>query len=178
MRTDRLTKRAFTRPGLTRLGFTGWVTFSALKSESYRQIPTEAHGVYVVLRGTSDPPRYARRNPAGRFRGDPTVTPSRLSANWVDGARTVYIGKADPRQRSPHALRTRLKEFAVFGDGGTSRHWGGRLVFQLSDAADLLVAWMPTPGERAKDVEDWLIAEFRRCYGKPPFANHPDRLGR
>jgi hypothetical protein len=172
-----LTKRDFTRTGLTRLGFQGWVKFADLAAGNYRQIPERAHGIYVVLRSGKAMPRYVRKSPAGTFRGDPSKPANFLTDNWVERAAVVYIGKADLRRNKPHALRTRLKEFTVFGSGGELRHWGGRLIWQLSDSADLLVAWMPTPGEVAADVERWLIAEFRRCYGKPPFANNPDRRG-
>jgi hypothetical protein len=41
----------------------------------------------------------------------------------------------------------------------------------------LLVAWKETPGRIPVEVEAELIDQFRRAYGKPPFANDPHRLG-
>lgn len=93
-----------------------------------------------------------------------------LRANWVDGAEVVYIGKADN-------LLRRLREFARFGEGEPIGHWGGRLIWQLSDSAELLVAWMETPGRVPRDVETVLITAFRSAWDKPPFANEPHRLG-
>ena len=172
-----LTKRSFTKAGLSRLGFEGWVTFTELAKAGYAQIPANCHGVYIVLRAAKTKPRFRKTSPAWAFRDNLVVPIEALRANWVDGAAVVYIGKADPRQRKPHALRQRLKEFTVFGSGGRLRHWGGRLIWQLADSNELLVAWAATPDERAEKVETWLVEEFRRCYGKPPFANNPDRLG-
>lgn len=83
----------------------------------------------------------------------------------------VYIGKADN-------LRRRLREFACFGEGAPIGHWGGRLVWQIADSTELLVAWKGTPGRVPRDVEAEMITGFRRAWGQPPFANEPHRLGR
>lgn len=110
-------------------------------------------------------------------RTKPCPTPEELAANWVEGAAVVYIGKADWRKRGKHPLRQRLREFADFGAGRPVAHWGGRLIWQLEDSAELLIGWMPTPDESARAVEVRLIEEFRAIYGKPPFANDPHLLG-
>jgi hypothetical protein len=93
-----------------------------------------------------------------------------LARNWVDDAEVVYIGKADQ-------LRRRLRQFADFGAGKPVGHWGGRLIWQLPNIDQLLVAWKETPGRVPIEAERELIAAFRRVYGKPPFANEPHRLG-
>lgn len=161
----------FSRAALTRDGFVGWLTFDQLRAEKLAQVSSEG-GVYVILRKSGGPPKFLKQNPGGWFKGeDPSLTRAKLKANWVDGAKVVYIGKAN-------ALRRRLDDFARFGAGAPIGHWGGRLIWQLADPADLLVAWKPTPDEDPRAVESRLIADFRSAYGKPPFANEPQKLGR
>lgn len=129
--------------------------------------------MYVVYYSGSTPPVYLKRNPAGTFRGDPSVLREALDANWVTGARIVYIGKANHGR-----LRTRLMEFIDFGRGGKRRHWGGRLVWQLALPEELVVAWRVVPREIVpSNVESQMIAAFRADWGKAPFANDPHRLG-
>jgi hypothetical protein len=164
------TKKAWSRASLVKHGFVGWVTFDALADE----LPavSTGPGVYAVLRETLATPEFLSTNPGGRFKGrDPSVPDEALQANWVDGAPVAYIGKADN-------LRRRLREFMRFGQGAPIGHWGGRLIWQLADSEDLLVAWAETPGRVAREVEAELLAAFRSVWGKPPFANEPHRLGR
>jgi hypothetical protein len=160
----------FSRLGLESGGFQGWVSFGELRDARISGVP-QTGGVYVVLRPESIEPRFLDSNPGGRFKGkDPTVPLESLRSNWVSQAEVVYIGKAGN-------LRRRLGEFTRFGAGSPVGHWGGRLIWQLADAADLLVAWKETPGALPEAIESQLIAEFRATTGKPPFANDPHRLG-
>ncbi len=163
----------FCRAALTADDFVGWVGFEQMRAH-IEQVPI-AGGVYVVLRERMDPPDVLDINPGGLFKGrDPTVSPEALNANWVTGANVLYIGKAKTGR-----LRTRLREFADFGAGRPIGHWGGRLIWQLADSGELLVAWKETPAAFDPErVEADLIARFRSSYGKPPFANDPHLLGR
>jgi hypothetical protein len=157
----------FTRQNLEKAGFTGWLPFTDIRASS---CPT-AGGVYVVTYKAEGPVSFAPLSCGGWFKGkDPTVTLDVLSANWVDGAEVVYIGKAA-------LLRRRLIQYADFGAGRSVGHWGGRLVWQLSSPDQLIVGWKETPACVPAEVEANLIASFRRIYGKPPFANSPQRLG-
>lgn len=157
----------FDRPSLEATGFVGWIPFGLLKSSN---CPSTG-GVYVVTLEASSPPAFAERSCGGWFKGkDPTVSREALLLNWVDDAEVVYIGKADQ-------LRRRLRQFADFGSGKPVGHWGGRLIWQLSNADMLRIAWKETPGEVPLVVEAELLTAFRDVYGKPPFANNPDRLG-
>lgn len=158
----------FTRPSLEAAGFVGWIRLAAIRT---RSCPL-AGGVYVITRtDAAATPAFAARSCGGWFKGrDPSVSKEALLANWVDGAEVVYIGKADQ-------LKRRLTEYADFGAGKPVGHWGGRLVWQLPDVDQLLVAWKETPGRRPVEVESELIEAFRRLHGKPPFANNPQRLG-
>ena len=157
----------FTRTALERAGFVGWVPFAAIRTSA---CPSTG-GVYVITYSGTNPVAFAERSCGGWHNGrDPTVPREALVANWVEGAEVVYIGKADE-------LKRRLIQFASFGAGNRAGHWGGRLIWQLADIEPLRIAWRETPGRVPAEVESELIAAFRRAYGKPPFANNPDRLG-
>ena len=168
----------FRRGALTRDGYVGWVRFEAIGVQP-DQIPITG-GVYVVVRETSSAPDFLELNPAGRFKGrDPSVSLEALRANWVDGADVLYVGKANIGRTRPRGLRKRLREYADFGAGRPVGHWGGRLIWQLADSCELIVAWKETPpGTNPTLVETDLISQFRAGHGKPPFANNPHRLGR
>lgn len=161
-------KRAWSRGRLEGAGFEGWKTFGDLADRL--SSVSAAGGVYVVFRDGGTP-SFRAANPGGRFKNrDPSVSEEALRANWVDDASVIYIGKADD-------LRRRLREFMRFGSGAPIGHWGGRLIWQLSDSASLVVGWQETPEEVARDVETAMINAFRVAWGKPPFANEPHRLG-
>lgn len=152
----------FTREWLDAEGFEGFVPFSALPGAHVPQ----TFGVYVILRASHSPPEFRPTNPAGRFKGrDPSVTQDALASKWVDGAPVVYIGKAETQ-----TLRKRLDQYRRFGAGEPIGHWGGRYIWQLTDAEQLLVAWQVTPGN-AGDRESELIQAFERHFGRMPFAN-------
>lgn len=151
----------------------GWVPWSSCP-DALSDIDRRAGGVYVVYRIGPAKPTYLDWSRAGTFRGNPTATGDALEANWVPGARVVYIGKANHGR-----LRKRVAEFVEFGRGGNKRHWGGRLIWQLDRSEDLLVAWRVLADHvNPKAIEDDLIAAFRADHGKPPFANNPHLLGR
>ena len=66
----------------------------------------------------------------------------------------------------------RLRAYRSFGEGGTGRHYGGRLIWQMEDSADLLVAWrVLTHPIEPFDVEQEMLRRFRAVYGRLPFAN-------
>lgn len=158
----------FTASALREAAFEGWVPFDELRTSS---CPATG-GVYVVTYGGDQSNQYSDQSCGGWFKGkDPSVSEDALAANWVVGAEVVYIGKADH-------LRRRLLQFADFGAGKAIGHWGGRLIWQLSNVASLRVAWKETPGVVPFYAEAKLIDLFRQTYGKPPFANVPHRLGR
>jgi hypothetical protein len=106
---------------------------------------------------------------------NPSVDGERLRREWVPGASTVYIGKANFRkQRRPvEALRRRLEEYSRFGAGEDIAHRGGRLIWQLADSVELLVAWQEvTWAETARAYEKRLLARFEALHnGRRPFAN-------
>ena len=129
----------WTRSSLTEQGFTGWVPWSDHRT-AFNAVPLEAGGVYVVVRTDAEPPTFLEQSAGGHFKGeDPTVPLTALTANWVDQASVVYIGKADHGR-----LRERLKEYASFGRGNRIGHKGGRLIWQLADLPVSRVAALVT----------------------------------
>ena len=58
-----------------------------------------------------------------------------------------------------------------FGLGKPCAHWGGRYIWQLADAKDLLVYWKPTLGRDPRLVEKAMLSKFVEKYGCLPFAN-------
>lgn len=158
----------FNRASLEAEGFAGWLTFPEARASS--AIPATG-GVYVVSYSGRAPVAFLPSNPGGRFKGnDPTVSAEILRANWHD-AEVVYIGKADQ-------LRRRIRQFADFGAGKPIGHWGGRLIWQLAEPEQLRISWKETPDRVPVEVEAEMLAMFRQKYGKAPFANAPQMLGR
>lgn len=157
---------SFLRPDLEEVGFVGWRTWDHLRTTDFGEIPAHA-ATYVIYRPSAREPVFLKTNPGGRFKGkDPTVDRTVLEANWVQGAHTVYIGKADLAAK-------RLKQFARFGAGEPIGHWGGRYIWQLADFHHLLVAWHPISwDEAARMYEKRLLAHFAALAdGSRPFAN-------
>ena len=156
----------FTREELEAAGYVGWRTWADLRSAKLVEIPS-VPGCYVIFRSSLDNPAYLTHNPGGQFKAkDPTVPTERMAEEWIAGAHVVYIGKANE-------LRTRLRAYARFGAGEPVAHWGGRLIWQLADSAQLLVAWRPlsSPGT-ARDLERQLLARFAKVHdGRRPLAN-------
>ena len=148
--------------GLHGLGFVGFQTVGALRGTSCLNVPS-AGGVYIVL--TPDrKPRFLELGTGGRFKGqNPNVAIETLSAKWVDGAETLYIGRSVD-------LHRRVRTLVRFGAGSPVAHWGGRYLWQLEDSEDLLVCWLPDLDPEA--LERKLIQMFRTDFGgRLPFAN-------
>lgn len=153
----------FTRAELLGAGFDGFVPLLAL---DLKAVPRE-HGIYVVYRAATSPLEYLPQSPAGN-RVDHTVSVEDLESGARVSTGVVYIGKAGGATAN---LRTRLSSFKRSGQGRADNHRGGRRIWQLADHADLLVAWLPTPGEDAEALERALIRRFKELHGAIPFAN-------
>jgi hypothetical protein len=158
--------KSFSRTALNGAGFVGWATWPKLRRSDYLPIPA-LPGAYVVYRPTVESPTFVHPSPAGWFKGeDATVSEARLRSEWVEGAHVIYIGKAD-------VLRRRLTQFGQFGAGEPVGHRGGRLIWQLANPDDLLVAWHEIDwAETARDYERRLLGAFAEQHGgRRPFAN-------
>lgn len=144
-------------------GFVGFVPVKELRHNTIT-LPN-AGGVYVLLRMSEASPQFLEIGSAGFFKGkDPNVSIEELNANYINGSKTVYIGKAT-------SLRKRLGQLLHFGAGSAVGHWGGRYLWQLADAEDLLVAWKVITSESPREAESRMLIDFKNRYGKLPFAN-------
>ncbi len=144
-------------------GFNGFVKVADLRLTS-GMIPDNG-GVYVVVRASDDLPQFLEEGTGGHFKGkNPNVAIAELQNNIVKGSATMYIGKATN-------LRKRLEQFLRFGAGANVGHWGGRYLWQLADASDLLIAWKETPMIDPRGVEVDMLTEYVNEYGRLPFAN-------
>ena len=155
--------------------YSDFTDFQGFRSVAYyrentHQIP-QAAGVYVLLRDTEKKPDFQVIGSGGRFKErNPNISLRELDENWVPGAKVVYIGKAGGTGSSA-TLRGRLDQLLKFGAGRKIGHWGGRLLWQLTDHEELLLGWMPISDQEPAALEAQMIAEFKNHFGQRPFAN-------
>lgn len=150
-------------------GWQGFKTIASLK-KSTSAIP-KVKGVYMVIRLSTTPPLFIYPGTGGFYKGkDPNVPISELQMNWNDNSPIIYIGKAGGLQNNT-TLKSRLSLYMKFGSGKDKNHWGGRYLWQLKDADELLACWLQTD-EEPKAIEALLLKEYQHYHnGKLPFAN-------
>lgn len=149
-------------------GFTG---FRPLAAADVNRIPQRT-GIFALLRPAGYEPGFLPKSTAGVFKKkEPSVAESALSAEWVDDADVVYIGKAGAGSKGNRGLRRQIQEFIDFGKGKPPGHWDGRLIWQLADPGSLLIAWKELPAEAVTGAEAGYHARFREDHGRLPFAN-------
>jgi hypothetical protein len=126
-------------------------------------------GTYLITRTSNRNPDFLPKSPAGWFkRKDPSYSPEVVQANWIQGARVVYVGKAGGK----NGLKGRLCQLLDFGFGKPVGHRGGRLLWHLKDSGALLVRWRTCAAEGADRAETDAIRSFKAVYGgKRPYAN-------
>ena len=157
---------------IKKAGFTGFKKMSELFIDS-SSIP-KIKGVYLVLNPNFKKAEYLQIGTGGHFKGkNPNVTLDELKSNWVDNSLIVYIGKAGS-ETSNATLHSRLKQYFGFGQGKNIGHWGGRLIWQLKNSADLIVCWKSLPNDDPRTFENQLIRKFVSEFSKRPFANLAD----
>jgi len=153
---------------IKKAGFIGFKKMSELFIDS-SSIP-RTKGVYLVLNPGFRKAEYLQVGTGGHFKGrNPNVSLIELKTNWVDSL-VVYIGKAGS-ETSSATLHSRLKQYFGFGQGKNIGHWGGRLIWQLKNSADLIVCWKPLPNDDPRTLENQLIKKFVIEFSKRPFAN-------
>jgi hypothetical protein len=152
-------------------GFTGFKRISELW-EDHSCIPKET-GVYLVLNTSNSKIDFLEAGSGGWFKGkNPNVSLEELRARYSNSL-TVYIGKAGSESNKA-TLRSRLKQYVDFGKGKAIGHWGGRYIWQLSNAKDLIICWKVVTGINPAEVESALISKFKQQFGVRPFANLKD----
>ena len=151
-------------------GFQGFITVFDLRASGCKEVPPKP-GTYLVLRPLASYPKFVYPSTGGYFKGkDPTVQQDELEHHWVEGTIVLYIGKAGG-VNSTRTLRGRLQTYLKFGEGKPVAHWGGRYIWQLADADELVICWKTTPRSDPALEEQKLIRAFTARYGKRPFAN-------
>ena len=153
-------------------GFEGGLPICDLL-ENVSQIP-DIRGVYVV--GTRD---RSHLNPkdvstAHKYKGrNPSVNRRDLQKLLDDSSSEIlYIGKAGGAPYKT-TLRKRIGDYLAFGVGKSRPHWGGRYIWQLEEASQLLVFWRKEPVQEPRTVEKQLIQSHKDKFGCRPFANLP-----
>lgn len=145
-------------------GFKGFKTVKELRT-SLVTVP-EVKGVYVVIRDKESKPEFLEHGTGGFFKKkNPNISMEKLKDYWVDGTPIVYIGQTE------RELKKRIEELIRLGQGKAVAHWGGRIMWQLKDADELIIAWKELPDSDPKEVERNLLIDFKSIYCKLPFAN-------
>jgi hypothetical protein len=158
----------FTRKGLKDDGFAGFRSFQDLDA---MRVP-QGTGVFAVIAPEGFQPEFLKKSTAGVFKKkDPSLPAPALAAEWVDAAAVLYLGKAGPGSKGNRGLRRQIQEFLDFGQGKPPGHWDGRLVWQLKDSGQLLIAWKELPAHDLNRAEAEYHAAFVDEFGKLPFAN-------
>ena len=152
--------------GLREAGFAGFASVQALWEARCKSIP-EQQGVYLTVAQSGLVPKFLAESSAGKGF---TVPVSELEESWVSGAIVLYIGKAGGQEWKA-TLRTRIKQYLAFGRELSVSHRGGRYVWQIEEAQQLMICWKPTLEKDPREVEKVLIGAFKQVYGKLPFAN-------
>jgi len=154
---------------LRNFGFSGGETIAHLQA-TCETVP-ETSGIYLVARKSRKAVCFLAESCGGKFkRREPTVAVEKLTKRWLPTPTVLYVGKAGGTDQAT-SLRARLHSYMQFGLGKPCAHWGGRYIWQLSDARDLLVFWKSTLRIEPSIAESKLLLEFRELYGQLPFAN-------
>ncbi len=156
-------------------GFTGFHKIRELWLDTSGIPPVK--GVYLVLYKGIGRPEFVGTGTAGPFRGaNPNVPLEQLEKCWVDGTPVLFIGKAGGTSRvtgklSKDSLRSRISKFVKVGRGEKVGRWGGRYVWQIRNAGDLVICWKKMYERDPLEVQNRLLRNFETVYHKRPFAN-------
>ena len=154
---------------LKKLGFLGVRSVKHLIESDCENIPN-VMGVYVVFYKIEQI-NFLNDSIGGHFKGkNPTVSINKLSEKWVDNTPILYIGKAGGF-KSNATLKKRIKQYIQFGNGQPVGHWGGRLIWQIKENRELLIAYKSLSDIDPREYEKTLLNKFFEIYGKLPFAN-------
>lgn len=166
------------RKRLIDAGFEGFVAVSRLMADM--SVVPNVPGVYALLRESSDAPMFLEKGTGGFHKDkDPNVGIAELESSWVEDSSIMYFGKTGKTGGAGKnaTLRKRLGDYMKFGQGRSVGHKGGRYVWQLADAKDLLVCWktLDVAVAEPREVERQLISDFKAEHGgRRPFANLQD----
>ena len=152
------------------IGLIGDLFDYGLHSESW----LESCGIYKISTPADYEPDFISPEEA-RLAGNvisPWLVP-RLEEKWVSNATIVYIGLAG--SHTHRSLRKRLGDLLKHGSGHTSDrgpHKGGEILWQLRGYLNFKISAAPTANPPIpRKMEERLLQEFLKQYGKLPFAN-------
>ncbi|MCY4557600.1 MAG: hypothetical protein OXF79_14700 [Chloroflexi bacterium] len=156
--------------GLRNQGFEGFVIVASLRCGNRSVIPN-APGVYLFLRDCESHPEFLTVRTGGRFQNrNPNKPLADLASEWVEDTLIVYVGQTGSGTKG--TLNKRIDDMIRFGQGTRAGHWGGRLIWQLAAADQLLVFWRATYQDDPRSVEKELLKSFKSFYGnRLPFAS-------
>lgn len=158
----------FTKKSLTEDGFTGFRPIDELDPMRIPQGP----GIFVILRAADFEPMFLSKSSAGTFKKkDPSLKREALESEWIPDASVLYIGKASAGSQGNRGLRKQIQEFMDYGRGRPTVVWDARLIWQLRDALDLIIAWKEFPASEVNSAEAAYHAGFVATHGRLPFAN-------
>ena len=130
----------------------------------------KVQGVYLVLYPHLTKPVFINPGTGAFLKGEsPNVDTAILESRWVEDTVVLYIGKGGGDEIKA-TLQIRLMQYAGFGRGKKYAHRGGRYIWQIQNAHELVVCWKHF-SEDPRTVEKRYIQLFKDRYGKPPFAN-------
>lgn len=155
----------FQKDDLIADGFQGFHKIKDIRENNV--LLPRSKGVYIVYRESLGKPNFREEGTGGLYQGkDPNVTEDTLWKNWIDNANILYIGQTGG------SLRNRIRLYMRFGNGKPVAHWGGRLIWQLSDSENLLIAYKELSDDSPREVEKYLLYKFMARYAdRLPFAN-------
>lgn len=125
-------------------------------------------GIYAVVSKKSYTPRYIDSNTIQRsnnVRGE-ILPQEQLQNRWVSGTRVLYIGQ------SGKSIGEKLRKLVMHMQGYTTTrgpHIDGETLFHLKDHQYFMVYVLPI--QRPKEVQSFLIREFKEEFESVPFAN-------
>jgi hypothetical protein len=157
-----------TPEAIEKQGFAGKIKIADWGKEDEPH-PDNAKGIYLIVWNKRSIVHFDGIGTGGHFKKkDPNVKTEILEKSWIPETCVLYIGKAAAKK---NGLRGRLNQYMRFGDGKSSPHSGGRYIWQLRERGELLIYWKELPNEEPRDVERLLLQEFKKQYGRLPFAN-------
>ena len=164
----------FTIDGLQTAGFTGFVPFNDLDMCQSPQL--DEPGVYMVLRPAGVKLTLSEVSTGFWYQGeDPAYTLADLESQCNLPTPVLYIGKAGGVAGGT-TVRERLNLYRQYGKGENTSHRGGKAIWQIEDAARiLLLCWLETPGLAPECVESQYLEDFKgtglKGFGSYPMAN-------
>ncbi|UVJ39338.1 hypothetical protein [Arthrobacter sp. CJ23] len=157
-----------TKKTLVQDGFTG---FRVLDELEIMRVP-QGPGIFAILQPEGFEPVFLAKSTAGTFKKkDPSLKKEALEAEWVTEAKVLYLGKASAGSQGNRGLRKQIQEFMDYGRGRPTVVWDARLIWQLRDAMELVIAWKEFPAAEVNKAEASYHADFVSSYGRLPYAN-------